>query len=172
MEDPTVRLDSAGHATKRSVFSISILALAAGLLALAGCGSSSSSSSSASTAAQAPTTSAASTTSSTPAPASGSSASGGSSSVSLEANPEGQLKYNTTTLSAKAGKVSIDFTNKAPLPHNVTVESSSGQKLGATPTFSGGTKSLSLNLKPGTYKFFCSVPGHRMAGMEGTLTVK
>ena len=92
--------------------------------------------------------------------------------MSLEANPEGQLKYNTKTLSAKAGQVSIDFTNKSPLPHNVTIESSSGAKVGATPTFNGGSKTLSVNLKPGTYKFFCSVPGHRMAGMEGTLTVK
>jgi plastocyanin len=74
-------------------------------------------------------------------------------------------------LTAKAGEVSIDFTNMAPLGHNVTVESSSGKTLGATPTFQGGSKTLTLNLKAGTYKFFCSVPGHRMAGMEGTLTV-
>ncbi|HEY3829191.1 MAG TPA: plastocyanin/azurin family copper-binding protein, partial [Solirubrobacteraceae bacterium] len=92
--------------------------------------------------------------------------------LSLEANAAGQLKYNTTSLTAKTGKVSIDFTNMSPEGHNVTVESASGEKVGATPTFQGGSKTLSLNLKPGTYKFFCSVPGHRMAGMEGTLTVK
>jgi plastocyanin len=90
----------------------------------------------------------------------------------VAANPEGQLKYSTTSLTAKAGKVSIDFTNMSSLGHNVSVESSSGKLEGATPTFNGGSKTLSLNLKPGTYKFFCSVPGHRMAGMEGTLTVK
>lgn len=152
----------------RSKALFSLLSLAAALLALAGCGSSSSSSSSsASTAAEAPTTSSAST--STPA---ASSEGGGSSSVSLEANPEGQLAYNTKSLSAKAGKVTVDFKNSSPLPHNVTIESSSGEKVGATPTFSGGSKSLSVSLKPGTYKFFCSVPGHRQAGMEGTLTVK
>ena len=161
-----MRFQAAGPAKKRAVFSISTLALAAALLA-AGCGSSSSSSSSsASTAAAAPTTSSA--TSSTPTPA----AAGGSSNVSLEANPEGQLEYNTKSLSAKAGKVSVDFTNSAALPHNVTIESSSGEKVGATPTFSGGSKSVAVTLKPGTYKFFCSVPGHRQAGMEGTLTVK
>ncbi|HEV7529952.1 MAG TPA: plastocyanin/azurin family copper-binding protein [Solirubrobacteraceae bacterium] len=163
------------------MLSISAFALAAALLALAGCGSSSSSSSSASTAAQAPTTSSAaapttsssaaapttsSTKAATPAPAAG------SEKLSLEANPEGQLAYNTKSLSAKAGKVLVDFTNKSPLPHNVTIESSSGEKVGATPTFSGGAKSVSVTLKPGTYKFFCSVPGHRQAGMEGTLTVK
>jgi len=147
----------------------SMAALAAALLALAGCGSSSSSSSSssASTAAETPTTSSAST--STPAPAS---ESGGSEKVSLAANSEGQLAFDTKSLSAKAGKVSVDFTNSSSLPHNLTIESSSGQQVGATPTFSGGSKTLSLDLKPGTYKFFCSVPGHRQAGMEGTLTVK
>ena len=93
-------------------------------------------------------------------------------SLSLEANAEGQLKYNKTSLTAKAGKVSIDFTNMAPESHNVTVESATGEKVGATPSFQGSSKTLNLNLKPGTYKFFCSVPGHRMAGMEGTLTVK
>jgi plastocyanin len=97
---------------------------------------------------------------------------GASEKLSLEANAEGQLKYDETSLAARAGKVSIDFTNMAPVGHNVTVESASGEKVGATPTFQGGSKTLSLNLKPGTYKFFCSVPGHRMAGMEGTLTVK
>ena len=105
------------------------------------------------------------------APATGSST-GAAETVSLEANPEGQLKYNKTSLTAKAGKVSIAFTNMGPLEHNVTIESAAGERVGATPTFKGGSKALALKLKPGTYKFFCSVPGHRMAGMEGTLTVR
>jgi plastocyanin len=138
-----------------------------GLLALAGCGSSSSGSSSSSSTPASPAT--------TPTTSS-SSSSGGTAAkgeaLSLEANSEGQLKYNKTSLTAKSGAVSIDFTNMASLSHNVTVESSSGTIEGATPTFQGGSKTLSLNLKPGTYKFFCSVPGHRMAGMEGTLTVQ
>jgi plastocyanin len=146
----------------------SILALAVGLLALAGCGSSSSSTSSSSSSTSTPAASSP-ATSSTPAPGGGASA---GQALSLEANPEGQLKYDKTSLSANAGKVSIAFTNMAPLGHNMTIESSSGAILAATPTFQGGSKTLTLNLKPGTYKFFCSVPGHRMAGMEGTLTVK
>jgi plastocyanin len=143
--------------------------LLAGVLALAGCGSSSSSPSS--TASSTPSTSA-STTASTPSSSTATGPSTATQTLSLAANPEGQLKYNTTSLTANAGKISIDFSNMAPLSHNVTVESSAGKILGATPTFNGGSKTLSLNLKPGTYKFFCSVPGHRMAGMEGTLTVK
>jgi plastocyanin len=154
----------------RSRRRLAFLPVLIGIVALAGCGSSSKSSSSASTpetpAASTPSTS--SSTASTPAPAAG----GASSSLSLAANPEGQLAFNTKSLTAKAGKVSIAFTNSAPLAHNLTVETSSGQTVGATPTFQGGSKTLSLNLKPGTYKFFCTVPGHRQAGMEGTLTVQ
>ena len=156
-------------------------AAALSLLALlAGCGSSSSGSSSgssqtSSSAASTPTTSASETTSSaasTTTAASTSSSSGAGTTLSLSANPEGQLKYNTTSLTAQAGKVSIDFTNNSPIGHNVTIESSSGKTLGATPTFDGGSKTLTLDLQAGTYKYFCSVPGHRQAGMEGTLTVK
>jgi uncharacterized cupredoxin-like copper-binding protein len=145
---------------------VSLLALAGAILALAGCGGSKGTSSSATPAATTPATTATTTESTTAAPAPSSSA------LSLAANPEGQLKYDKTSLSAKAGKVAIAFTNSAPLPHNMTVESSSGSTVGATPTFQGGSKTLSLNLKPGTYKFYCSVPGHRQAGMEGTLVVK
>lgn len=105
----------------------------------------------------------------TPAPRSGTTTTGEA--LSLEANPEGQLKYNKTSLTVKAGKISIAFTNMSPLGHNMTVASSSGSVISATPTFQGGSKTLTLSLKPGSYKFYCSVPGHRMAGMEGTLTV-
>jgi plastocyanin len=138
------------------------------LLALAGCGSSSTTSSSSSAPASTPATTS-SATSSTPAPATG--ASGGST-LALAANPEGNLKFESSTLSAKAGKVTINFTNQASLEHNVTVASPSGSVLGATPTFQGGSKTLAVTLAAGTYKFYCSVPGHRQAGMEGTLVVK
>lgn len=95
----------------------------------------------------------------------------GTSSLKDEADPEGQLRYTTKDLSAKAGKVTISFTNTSPLMHNMTIAQGS-TVLGATPTFQGGTKTLTLNLKPGTYVFYCSVPGHRAAGMEGKLTVQ
>jgi plastocyanin len=138
----------------------------AGLL-LAGCGSSGSSTSSSSSTPATPATTASS-------PSSPSSTGGGASrgALSVEANREGELKYNTTSLTAKAGNVAIAFTNMSSLAHNLTIESSSGTQIGATPTFQGATKTLSVNLKPGTYKFFCTVPGHRQAGMEGTLTVQ
>jgi plastocyanin len=90
--------------------------------------------------------------------------------LKLAANPEGQLSYDTKQLSAKAGPVTITMANMSPVEHNVTIAQGS-TVLGATPTFQGGSRSLTLKLKPGTYTFYCSVPGHRQAGMEGTLTV-
>jgi plastocyanin len=160
-----VRSNASARAGSRSI--PILLALAVGLVVLAGCGSSSKSSSSSTTAAApAPTT----TTSSTPAPATGGTTA--AQKLSLTASAEGQLKYNTSSLTAKAGAVKIDFTNMAPLAHDVTVATASGAVVGATPQFQGGSKTLSLNLKPGKYTFYCSVPGHRQAGMEGTLTVQ
>jgi plastocyanin len=114
--------------------------------------------------------SATSPTATTGTPAPPSSPAVASTSLTLAANPEGQLSYNTKQLSAKTGKVTITMTNMAPEEHNVTVAQGS-TVLGATPTFQGGSKTLTLNLKPGTYTFYCSVPGHRQGGMEGTLTV-
>ncbi len=60
--------------------------------------------------------------------------------------------------------------NMSPVEHNVTIAEGS-KVLGSTPTFVGGTKTVTVTLKPGTYTFYCSVPGHRQAGMEGTLKV-
>lgn len=93
-----------------------------------------------------------------------------SSSVQLAADPGGQLAYNTKQLQAKAGQVTITMTNMSPLEHNVAIAEGT-VVLGATPTFKGGSKTLTLDLKPGTYTFYCSVPGHREAGMQGTLRV-
>jgi plastocyanin len=104
-----------------------------------------------------------------PAPSS-SPAAGPSRALALAADPDGELGYSTRQLTAKAGRVTIAMTNMSPIEHNVTIARGS-KVLGATPTFQGGSKSLTLNLKPGTYTFYCSVPGHRAAGMEGTLTV-
>jgi plastocyanin len=153
------------------------LSSAALILGLAACGGSSSSST-ASSATAAPTTAAtsssapASTASSSTASSSTAAAGGAGSAQSLAADPSGQLKFTKTTLTAKAGKVTINFTNMAPEKHNLTLQSgTNGPTIAATPTFTGGSKTLVANLKPGTYTFYCSVPGHRMAGMQGTLTV-
>jgi plastocyanin len=97
---------------------------------------------------------------------------GGSSTVSFEADPSGELAYTTTEASVKAGKVTVDFKNPQSLTHDVAIEDSGGKEVGKTELIGEGETSTSVNLKPGTYTYYCTVPGHREAGMEGTLTVK
>jgi plastocyanin len=93
-----------------------------------------------------------------------------STTLDLEAS-ETELAYDTTNLSAKAGKVTIDFKNPSALEHNVVIEQN-GKELAGFEPIAQGEASESAELKPGTYTFYCSVPGHREAGMQGTLTVK
>jgi plastocyanin len=97
---------------------------------------------------------------------------GGGSAVAFEADPNGELAYTTTEASAKAGKVTVDFKNPQSLTHDVAIEDSGGKEAGKTELIGEGETSTTVDLKPGTYTFYCTVPGHREAGMEGTLTVK
>jgi plastocyanin len=95
---------------------------------------------------------------------------GASTTLDLEAS-ETELAFDATELSAKAGKVTIDFKNPSAIEHNVVIEEN-GKELAGFEPITQGEKSETAELKPGTYTFYCSVPGHREAGMEGTLTVK
>ena len=92
--------------------------------------------------------------------------------VDIEADPSGQLAFTSDEASAKAGKVTVNFTNSSPVPHDVRIESSGGEELGGTEVISEKSASATVDLKPGEYTFFCSIPGHREAGMEGTLKVE
>jgi plastocyanin len=97
---------------------------------------------------------------------------GGGSAIKISADPTGLLKFEQTTVTAKAGADTIDFTNDSPVGHNVQIADSSGKALGGTKTITGGSATAKVDLKPGKYTFFCSVPGHEAAGMKGTLVVK
>jgi len=98
--------------------------------------------------------------------------SGGGATLAVEADPDGALAYVPATLSAKAGKVTIDFKNPQALTHDVAVEDASGKTVGKTELIAEGEDTATVDLKPGKYTFYCTVPGHREAGMEGPLTVK
>jgi plastocyanin len=96
---------------------------------------------------------------------------GGGSTIAVSADPTGQLKFEQTSLTATAGKDTVDFTNKSPVGHNVQIQDSNGKVIGGTKTITGESTSTTVDLKPGKYTYFCSVPGHEQAGMKGTLTV-
>jgi plastocyanin len=85
---------------------------------------------------------------------------------------DGSLVFDPDGLEAKAGSLTIAYSNPSPVPHSLAVENADGNLLGETQIFSGGEQEVTLNdLTAGEYVFFCTVPGHREAGMEGDLTV-
>lgn len=98
---------------------------------------------------------------------SSSSSSGGT--IKIGADPSGALKFVPTDVTAKAGKATIEFDNPSQVPHAVEIEGVSGSE---TKQVTNGNASVTVDLKPGKYTFYCPVDGHRAAGMTGTLTVQ
>jgi plastocyanin len=94
---------------------------------------------------------------------------GGGESVSLAAPADGSLKYDKTELSAKAGKVTIEFDNPSSVPHAVEIEGNGVEE--ETKTITKNKASVTVDLKAGEYEFYCPVGNHRAEGMEGKLTV-
>ncbi|MDX6609523.1 MAG: hypothetical protein QOF85_1448 [Solirubrobacterales bacterium] len=148
---------------------VAFLVLALAALALVACGSSSSNSSSTTATSEGGESTA---EQGAAKEESNSGGGGAASSIKFEADPGGELAYTTTSATAKPGKVTVEFKNPQSLTHDVAIESSSGEEVGKTELIAAGSTSTTVDLKPGTYTYYCSVPGHREAGMEGTLTVK
>jgi plastocyanin len=90
--------------------------------------------------------------------------------LKLAADPT-QIAFDTTTLTSKPGKVTIDFDNPSALEHDVAIEQD-GKQIAISETIAKGETSVTADLAPGTYTFLCTVPGHAEAGMQGTLTIK
>jgi uncharacterized cupredoxin-like copper-binding protein len=143
------------HPRFMAVIAVPVAALA---LIVAGCGSSSSSSTS--------STSAAATQPS-------GTASGGGQTETTSADPNGALKFTQTSLAAKAGKVTLQMSNPSSsgIEHGIAVEGNGVDQDGQI-VQPGGTSTLSVDLKPGKYEFYCPFDSHKQQGMTGTLTVK
>jgi plastocyanin len=114
-----------------------------------------------------------STTGSAP-PSSAAKPSAPSETLKVTSPASGELKYDPSTLTAaKPGNITIDYDNPSPVPHSIAIGPEGSTEIidqsdvGASATFT-----VTADLKAGTYVYFCTVPGHREAGMEGKLTVK
>jgi mono/diheme cytochrome c family protein len=98
--------------------------------------------------------------------------------LEIPADPTGQLSYETNKATATAGAVTVSMPNMSGVSHNIAIEvgaheaTGSGPVVAASSFITKGSASIKVTLKPGTYTFFCQAPGHRAAGMFGTLTVK
>lgn len=96
---------------------------------------------------------------------------GSGGSLEFTADPSGALAYEEDSAETTAGTVNITLVNESQVPHDVRIEDSSGEDLGGTDVITNDTAEATVELEAGEYTFFCSVPGHRQAGMEGALTV-
>jgi plastocyanin len=94
---------------------------------------------------------------------------GGGETLTVTADPAGAISWDKTSLSAKAGKVTLKLVNQSNTPHAIEVEGKGVQD--KTDTITGGEGEVTVDLKPGSYKYFCPVGQHRQT-MNGTLTVK
>src|SRR3954471_13520691 len=139
------------------------LTLALAALALAGCGGGNKEK-------PASTNPPAATATATATADTGGASAGGGQTIKLSADPSA-LKFDKSSLTAKAGKVTLQMANPSSLPHAVSIEGKGVDVDGKT-VEKGGTSTASAKLKPGTYEFYCPVDGHRAAGMKGKLTVR
>jgi uncharacterized cupredoxin-like copper-binding protein len=154
----------------RAAVALTVVAAVAAV-AVAGCGDDDNDSGAAPATTEAPATTATApaTTGTTP---STTPAAPAKATVKVDADPNGMLAFVQKSLNAPAGADTFVLTNDATVPHNLEIEGN-GVDAGPTETISGGqTAQLKVTLKPGTDEFYCAVPGHREAGMEGTLTVQ
>ena len=91
--------------------------------------------------------------------------------LKLGADPGGALKFDKSTLTAKAGKVTIVLDNPSSLPHAVEIEGGGIEEASDT-IDQGETTKVTATVKAGEYEYYCPVGNHQQAGMEGTLTVQ
>lgn len=96
---------------------------------------------------------------------------GGGETLDVTSPADGSLVFEPDGLQAAAGTITLAYANPSSVPHNIAVEGE-GETLEESDTISESETEISAELSPGEYIYFCTVPGHREGGMEGTLTVE
>jgi plastocyanin len=91
--------------------------------------------------------------------------------IDLSADASGAPAFDKKDVVVRAGRVAMRFTNPSPVPHNVTI-AKGAKVVGQTKTIEDATATADAALTTGEYVFYCSVDGHRQAGMQGKLTVR
>jgi len=91
--------------------------------------------------------------------------------LTIPADPGGSIAYQFANAESPAGQVDVRSPNESSTDHDIALEGNGVNEKGEV-VQDGGTSTFEADLQPGEYTFFCTVPGHREGGMEGTLTVK
>ena len=94
--------------------------------------------------------------------------------VQVTAQDTEGFRFVLSRASVPAGEVIIEFVNRGQDEHNLhALEPAAGTEAGSLPnTAPGAHPQLKLNLRPGSYTLFCSLPGHEAKGMKATLVVQ
>jgi mono/diheme cytochrome c family protein len=88
--------------------------------------------------------------------------------VQIDADPTGQLAFVTDAATGTPGQITVKMANKSGTPHDIVIDGKGKGQI----VQNGGVSQFQANFTAGSYTFYCSVPGHRQAGMQGKLTVK
>ena len=91
--------------------------------------------------------------------------------LEIPADPGGALAYTFADAESPPGQLEIDSPNESSVDHNIALEGGGVNETGPV-VKNGGVSTINVDVQAGEYTFFCSVPGHREAGMEGKLAVK
>jgi uncharacterized cupredoxin-like copper-binding protein len=91
-----------------------------------------------------------------------------SGSLQIDADPTGQLAFVTDTATGAPGQITVKMQNKSGTPHDIVIDGKGKGQI----VQNGGVSQFQADFTAGSYTFYCSVPGHRQAGMQGKLTVK
>jgi plastocyanin len=83
-----------------------------------------------------------------------------------------EFSFQPNSLKAKSGKTTLCLVDTGNVAHDIVITDSSGTTLAKSGLVQAGdTATFTFDLKPGTYPFYCDVPGHKASGMTGSLTV-
>jgi plastocyanin len=88
--------------------------------------------------------------------------------LEVDADPNGQLAFATNKAQGTPGEMAVKMANKSSTPHDIVID---GKGKGEV-VKDGAVSQFKASFTAGSYTYYCSVPGHRQAGMEGKLTVK
>lgn len=90
----------------------------------------------------------------------------------VKADPSGAPKFSPASLEAEAGPVTIELDNPSNRCHDIAVKAPDGELQGNTERVKNGTAGVTIDLEPGDYIYYSTIPGEHDAGMQGPLTVK
>lgn len=83
------------------------------------------------------------------------------------------VAYDAQTYRSPAGEIEFTLIQEGQIPHTLAIEDNQGTDLGLDLTVNANRRDASetIQLEPGTYTLWCTIPGHRELGQQATLII-